>query len=188
MHDPLRYGVLAAAAIALAPLAVAQDDPRLAQAQQLATALQQELGTRLTAAIASGGPVSAIGVCNVEAPGIAERLSAGAGARVGRTSLRVRNPTNAPDDAARTTLQSFETAWRQSPGKPPEVFDVAADGSARYMRGIPTQPLCVVCHGTAVAPDVAAAIAARYPNDTATGFEVGDLRGAFIIDWSAGSR
>jgi hypothetical protein len=178
---------LAAAVVAL-PYAAAQDDPRAARSRELATALQQELGARLTAAIASGGPVSAIGVCNVEAPGIAERLSTSAGARVGRTALKVRNPANAPDAAARATLESFAAAWRPDASAPPERFMLAADGSARYMRAIPTQPLCVVCHGTAIAPDVAAAIAARYPSDAATGFEAGDLRGAFVIDWPAGPR
>jgi hypothetical protein len=52
------------------------------------------------------------------------------------------------------------------------------------MRAIPTAPVCTTCHGATVAPDVAAAIAARYPEDRATGFSPGDLRGAFSIAWT----
>jgi hypothetical protein len=162
-----------------------QEDTRVERSRDLATALQQSLGARLSTAISGGGVIGAIDVCNVEAPEIAASLSAGAGARVGRTSLRVRNPDNAPDDTARITLESFELEWQRDNGAPPESFVVAADGSARYMRAIPTQALCVTCHGPALAADVAAAIAARYPADRATGFTVGTLRGAFLIDWPA---
>jgi hypothetical protein len=187
MSNRQRLGILVAT-VATSFAAIGQVDPRLAQGRELAANLQQELGTRLTAAIATSGPVGAISVCSLEAPGIAERLSAQAGARVGRTSLKVRNPANAPDEAASATLQRFEREWQGSAGAPPEAFSVAGDGSARYMRAIPTQPLCVVCHGTAIAPDVAAALAARYPADSATGFGVGTLRGSFVIDWPARSR
>jgi len=47
------------------------------------------------------------------------------------------------------------------------------------------QPLCATCHGMTLAPPVAEAVAARYPEDDATGFGVGELRGAFLIDWPA---
>jgi hypothetical protein len=59
------------------------------------------------------------------------------------------------------------------------------DGGATYMQAIVTQPLCVACHGTALAPDVASALARLYPSDRATGFAVGDLRGAFVVRWPA---
>jgi Protein of unknown function (DUF3365) len=172
--------------LALTNIAVdAQEDPRIARSRELATLLQQSLGARLTAAISAGGPIGAIDVCKVEAPQIAAQLSASANARVGRTSLKVRNSNSAPDSAARAVLERFELAWRSDSNTPPEMFAIAANGSARYMRAIPTQALCVTCHGPALAPDVAAAIAARYPNDAATGFAVGDLRGAFVIEWPA---
>ncbi|MDE0059891.1 MAG: DUF3365 domain-containing protein [Defluviicoccus sp.] len=41
--------------------------------------------------------------------------------------------------------------------------------------------MCTVCHGTNIAPEVAAALDALYPDDLARGFEVGDIRGAFSI-------
>jgi hypothetical protein len=45
------------------------------------------------------------------------------------------------------------------------------------------QPLCVACHGKFLAPDVAAIIEEAYPEDQATGFEVGDLRGVFWVEY-----
>jgi cytochrome c551/c552 len=167
----------------LALPAVAQDDPRLAASRELAASLQQQLGARLMAAMGSGGPVAAIEVCQIEAPAIAAELSTSA--RVGRTALKARNPANAPDPAARIQLERFEQQWSSGPAEPPEAFSVAADGSARYMQAIVTQALCVSCHGSALTPAITAAIAARYPDDAATGFAVGELRGAFLIDWPA---
>jgi hypothetical protein len=51
------------------------------------------------------------------------------------------------------------------------------------MRAIPTDALCLTCHGKTLAPDLAAAIARNYPGDQATGFELGQLRGAFSVTW-----
>ena len=190
VRDTVRVLVAACAvgAAMSSPATQAQEDARLARSRELAAALQQALGARLTAAMSQGGALAAIDVCNVEAPQIAERISTDAGARVSRTSLKVRNAANAPDDQARATLERFEREWPTAGGSPPESFSAATDGSARYMRAIPTQPLCLTCHGPALAPDLGAAIRARYPNDRATGFDVGTLRGAFLIDWPATSE
>ena len=55
------------------------------------------------------------------------------------------------------------------------------------MRAIPTEALCLTCHGETLAPELAAAIAREYPNDQATGFKLGELRGAFRVVWPASS-
>ena len=45
------------------------------------------------------------------------------------------------------------------------------------------QPLCLNCHGVELAPDVAGRIAELYPEDRATGFEAGELRGVFWVEF-----
>jgi hypothetical protein len=47
--------------------------------------------------------------------------------------------------------------------------------------------VCSTCHGTQLAPDIAAAIARDYPADQATGFEPGQLRGAVSVLWPSTS-
>ena len=163
----------------------AQDDPRLTQSREITVEFQQELSARLISALGAGGPVEAIGICSADAPTIAARLSEEAGARVGRTALKVRNPDNAPDAAAHTVLTAFERGLAAGATVPPEHFETRPDGSARYLRAIVTQPLCLGCHGSELAPEVAAAVAEHYPTDQATGFGLGDLRGAFLIEWPA---
>jgi hypothetical protein len=156
-------------------------------AQQLGGQLKAELGR----AMSSGGPVAAIAVCKTRAPEIAAQLSKDSGATVGRTALRVRNPANAPDGLERALLEQFseELASGQFTGPLEAAFEINRGGQVErhYMRAIPTDPLCLTCHGSALAPEVATAIARDYPGDQATGFEAGDLRGAFSVVWPPAS-
>ena len=158
-----------------------------ARSAELADAFQSELQAALKSALAAGGPAAAIEVCAQAAPAIAQRLSADSGAQVRRTALQPRNPAAKPDAFERETM----TAWRAEPldaWAKPMVRSAAVstdEGPAyRWMRAIPTQGMCLQCHGEMIEPDVAAAIAARYPDDKATGFREGQLRGALSIRWT----
>jgi hypothetical protein len=53
------------------------------------------------------------------------------------------------------------------------------DGRTAYAEPLVIQPLCVTCHGPVDAMPKALrdALAAQYPNDRATGYALGDLRG-----------
>ncbi|TJY60060.1 DUF3365 domain-containing protein [Sinimarinibacterium sp. CAU 1509] len=160
-------------------------DTRPSQGSELSAQLGKQLKQTLQSAMADGGPVAAIDVCQLQAPAIAATIAT-PGIHVGRTALRVRNSNNAPDPAQIKILQDFER--RLSAGESAETieqFDSADDGSARYMKAIVTQPLCTTCHGTELPPEIAAAITQRYPNDAAVGFAPGSLRGAFVVEWSS---
>jgi hypothetical protein len=159
-----------------------------ALAQQLSTDLKGELGS----ALASSGAAGAIEVCRTRAPQIAAQLSRQSGATVSRTALRVRNPANAPDDMQRAVLEQFADDLASGRVETPleAAVEINRGGKIerRYMRAIVTDALCLTCHGPALAPDVAAAIAREYPNDQATGFEPGRLRGAVSVIWPAVPR
>ena len=177
-------------AAAPADLVAAADVPTPAwidQGRSLSQQLGSELKAELGRAMAEGGPVAAIGVCRERAPAIAARLSAESDARVGRTALRVRNPANAPDEFEHAVLGQFAAELASGKFADPleAAFEINRGGQVerRYMRAIPTEAICVTCHGGHLAPEVAAAIASRYPDDQATGFEPGQLRGAFSVVW-----
>jgi hypothetical protein len=162
------------------------------KSRELSTQLGKELKGELGAAIEKGGPVAAIDVCRTRAPAIAARLSAESGARIGRTALRVRNAGNAPDDLERAVLEQFagDLAAGGIEGPLEAAFEIKREGGIErhYMRAIPTEALCLTCHGETLAPELAAAIAREYPNDQATGFKLGELRGAFRVVWPAASE
>ena len=160
-------------------------DPRLAASRDAARQLGSELKTRLQSAMGTQGPVAAVSVCAEEAPAIAARLSTAIGANVGRTALKYRNPGNAPSEWQADVLRSF--AERLADGDDPAELEHSAatdNGGFRYMKAIPTAPACLACHGDVPAGALADAIAASYPHDQATGFAAGELRGAFVVEWS----
>jgi len=175
----------------LFPLAACSQDPApdwVSEARAKTGQLGSQLISALNEALSEQGPVGGIRVCNVKAPEIAARVS-GNGFEVGRTALRVRNPDNVPDDWEAAVLHRFEASMKQ--GADPaeleawqiETIDGDGDGDddrvGRYMKAIPTGPQCVVCHGESIAPELAETIDRLYPEDRATGFAPGELRGAF---------
>lgn len=164
---------------------VTWDERSRALADQLMSELKAELGQ----AIQQGGPVAAVAVCKSRAPQIAARLSESSGADVGRTAIRWRNPANAPDDLERAVMQGFAAELSSAlpaTTAPPEaiVESRSAQGTERlYLRAIIMQPVCLACHGATLTPELATIIAREYPQDAATGFETGQLRGAVTVRW-----
>ena len=67
------------------------------------------------------------------------------------------------------------------------VVDDAQGKRFRFMKAIPTQPVCLTCHGgDSVPAEVEAKLRQYYPDDQARGFKAGDLRGAFTLAKPAG--
>ena len=130
---------------------------------------------RLAEAMAAGGPAAAIDVCAEDAPGIAARVAEEFGVRIGRTSFRLRNPANAPP----AWVEPAVLARRGGSAR-----FVGPEGTIGVLEPIMVMPTCLGCHGHAdqLAPGVAEAVAARYPEDRATGFDAGELRGWFWIE------
>jgi hypothetical protein len=191
-----RRGWLAGVAVVAAalPVAALAEPPADfdVRSRLLADRYMNELREALQDAMQTGGPIAAIEVCRVRAPQIAAEVSAGSGARVDRTALRVRNPSAAPDEVDAAVLRQF-AAELQAGAPPPDplpeaVYVLRRTGGVegRYLRAIPTQPLCVTCHGATLAPEIAAAVRKAYPDDAAIGFAPGELRGAVRVRWPAG--
>lgn len=176
---------LAIACLSVSAVYAEQPDQEIMESR---TAIKQLGGTlkgELQAAMKKGGPTEAIKVCNTVAPAIAEDVSRKNGFEVARTSLKPRNTANAPDAWETRVLQSFEErkAAGEHPGKMEysEVVEMDGKKTFRYMKAIPTGKVCLNCHGTEVKPEVLTQIKAMYPEDQATGFKEGDIRGAFTI-------
>jgi hypothetical protein len=180
----------AVCALAGSAWALEPNPTQVKQARTLAKGLGDGLMAQLMEAIKTGGPASAIAVCATIAPELAAQLSQESGLSVGRTALRVRNPANAPDDWERAVLQDF--AAKIAAGADPKtlehaenVMDPTGATTFRYMKAIPmgTNP-CLTCHGVPE-PALKAEITRLYPQDQATGFKPGELRGAFTVQGPA---
>lgn len=166
----------------LAQVSVAEDDTSALQAEARAQikAFAGALQSTLKQGMETAGPVHAIGLCNTEAPQIAQQ-SSHMGWQIGRTSLKVRNPDNQPDAWEREVLQQFEQ--RKQAGEDIMTLEASAmvNDEFRFMKAIPTGAACVACHGAELSAPVQARLAELYPQDQARGFNPGDLRGAFTV-------
>lgn len=159
-----------------------QEDAKLTQYRNAVKALGGALLGEMKAALAEGGGLKAIEICHDKAAEIAAKISKEQGFDIGRTSLKIRSDKNAPDAWEKEQLQKF--AERKQAGEDPAKIEtdvVVVDGKSRYMKAIPLQDTCLGCHGENVPDELAAKIKALYPDDQATGFKVGDIRGAFTI-------
>jgi hypothetical protein len=155
----------------------------------LVKAFARDLKKELQAAIKEGGPVHAISVCHVRAPELARAMSEPLEWTIGRTSHKVRNSGNAPDEWEAAVLGEFlkEATTGADLEKMEKAELVQNDGQPtfRYMKALPVGEICLTCHGTNIDPDLKAHIELLYPEDRATGFELGQLRGAFTITKTA---
>jgi hypothetical protein len=147
-----------------------------------AVGLQGELQEGMKA----GGPLAAIAVCNSKAGTIAEEYSAKYGWHMARTSLKLRNPANAPSEHARAVLQEWQESFKEG-DKAQEleslaIVDIDGEKKQVFMKGIGMATVCTTCHGGAdVMPEVVEKITLLYPEDEARDYKEGDLRGAFVI-------
>jgi hypothetical protein len=156
----------------------------LERARQAAAAMGSRLMGTLVEELREGGPVQAVRVCSDVAPSIAKEQSSD-GLTIRRVSLRFRNPFGEPDAYERGVLEAWASA--HEPGMMPEESAevVTLDGreQLRYMKPIMVMTPCLKCHGDpeGMSPELKALLVERYPDDRATGYRDGDLRGAFSV-------
>lgn len=168
-----------------AAVTMTPDSADLAVARDAAMALGGDLMSMLTSELARGGPAAAIAVCADSAQERTRRHQQ-TGVMVRRVGTRVRNPANAPDSVERQVLGRFAAiiAEGSAPTDTAFVTGTSAGGTElRFLRPVRIQPPCLGCHGPAdqLSPEARQVIASRYPNDQATGYAVGDLRGAISV-------
>ena len=147
--------------------------------------LKRSLVGALTKAMADGAP-AAIDVCHTAAPALTAALARD-GATVGRATRKPRNPANAATGWQAEALTSFEQT--RAAGKPLAGATFTrrlTDGRIAYAEPLVIQPLCLACHGGALAPEVQRVLTARYPADLATGYVAGDLRGVAWVELPPG--
>jgi len=150
----------------------------VANAREAAQHLGRTLKTRLLAAMAEGGPGAAVRVCADEAQGLTARAAEEQGARVGRSSTKLRNPENRGPEWVTAWLETH--GERTAQGVTPMSGIAGEPPVARFVGPIGLEAPCVTCHGDpdGISEDVRALLRERYPDDEATGYAAGDLRGA----------
>jgi hypothetical protein len=186
MNKSIRFALPVALAIAAAP-AFADEAKLLEEARGVASSVPPKLLTVLQDEIKKSGPEGAIGVCREKAPAMAKAASEQTGWAIRRVSLKNRNPKAVPDAWEEAVLKDFDK--RAAAGEKPTGLEkgevVTVDGKQiyRYMKALPTQDLCLQCHGTPdrVGPAVQARLKELYPDDKAVGYSSAEIRGAITL-------
>lgn len=151
----------------------------LDRARSAQKALGSTLKKELTTAVSEKSFSGAVEFCHSRAPEIAEEVADNQEVAIGRTSHRLRNSDNTPPKWAEAAVERKEA--RQYVYRGP-------DDELGYLGPIKAQGLCLNCHGKKddLADGVVDKLDEHYPDDQATGFEAGDLRGWFWVEVPGG--
>lgn len=149
--------------------------PAIAEADAIIAAQHNALLRQLNRELAEGGAAAAIEACHLEATSQAFWVARQKGFASGRTSDRLRVPTNVPPPWARPVVA------RYAGKRAADVDGFAVDLGDRVgvLRPAAMTQACESCHGPEdrISPNIKNALAERYPRDRALGFKPGEIRG-----------
>lgn len=190
-------GLRAADAASPAPALTAEflsvDAPELAEVRQLADRAISRIGytlvTEASSTVAKQGVERAAELCHLKDVPAMGKVIADMPRIVAfkKTSLRLRDPANAPDEADLLALNKVRRDIERGTQPPKLLLQQVefANGKKelRAYRPVPVTQHCLPCHGPAEAmPDgLRAFLKKKYPEDEATGFAVGELRGVLRV-------
>ncbi len=170
-------------------LSRADEELLMSASSELIDKFGKQLKSELMAAMNEGGAANAINVCRMKAPQIAEANS-NEYWTIKRISDKNRNPNNLANEHEMSILARFDDKTGMAPAFSYEWAPAEGGRIYRYYKPIRVAPLCVKCHGTETEldPEAAEVLKEAYPEDMATGYSPGDLRGLFVVEvrWPQG--
>jgi hypothetical protein len=149
--------------------------------------LQKVVGT-VKESLNKTTPHETVDTCREKLPGMVKETREKTGWNIRRVSLKTRNAERGtPDEWETKVMTDFDQ--RAAAGEKREQLEIgeilqAPEGRVfRYMKALPVQEACLTCHGDAakLTPELKAKLATLYPNDKATGYELGQIRGALTV-------
>lgn len=146
------------------------------------------LSGHLGQAMGEGGVPNALSYCNEKAIPLTDSLSTKHQVTLRRTALRTRNENNNPSAQEENILKDFEKR-ASSDGMEKFAPEIRREesGEVNFYRPIFALGKCMACHGTpGLELDTThiAQIRSLYPQDRATNFEPGDLRGMWVVEFA----
>ncbi len=154
--------------------------------EKSANFLFKNIKGELQRALIKEGPYAAVNVCSARALKITRKVEKALnhGIKIKRTSLKYRNPLNAPDKYEKEALIYFEKYYKEHKRLPDYYIQTVKEGSKlyyRYYKPLKVGSLCLTCHGQGIDPMLKKIIKERYPQDKAMGYKLGDFRGVIRV-------
>ncbi|GAA5520248.1 DUF3365 domain-containing protein [Aliifodinibius salicampi] len=156
-------------------------------AKEITTASFKTLSSNLQKAMSEGGVSNALEFCNIKAMPLTDSLASHYGIELQRASHQPRNPVNKADSLEMIAIKEYIRNIEQGRELKPVTY--TRENAIIYHAPIRIQgQLCLSCHGspgTDISQSDVEIIQELYPEDMATGFEIGELRGIWSIQFPA---
>jgi len=158
-------------------------DQAIQKGSVLSSALVQKLSGELKAQMQSVGVVGALHFCTQNALVLSDQIAQESNTSIKRVSAKNRNPINAATPEEQTILHQWEGLLQTQQPLPAHTIQGDSDGGYTYYKPIIiANEACLKCHGDIAADSpLYKAIKSTYPEDRATGYKMGDLRGMIVI-------
>lgn len=160
-----------------------KDSLIIEKGKQISGLAQGKLAGKLVKAIQDSGIVHALQFCSVEALPLTKSVGKEQGVKLSRVSHKPRNPLNIANDEEMNIIKNYQNLVAQNAEPKPMVVE-KENHFLYYSPIIIPADLCLRCHGEPgkdIAEEDFITIQMLYPEDKATGFGLGDLRGLWKI-------
>jgi len=157
----------------------------LIKGDSITTSAQQVLLRRVAEKIQLSGTTGAVEYCNEQAIPLTDSVAQHFGYILSRLSIKNRNPKNA------IHLSEDKNAWTEIEKRMQDENDITKhfiiqyNNDLYYYKAITiAMPTCLKCHGDKendIASETLQKIQVQYPDDKATGYKMGDLRGMWKV-------
>lgn len=147
------------------------------KAHENVSLIKKNFKKALMDAVQLKGPQGALGDCKIMAPQLELK---GASLEIGRTSHKLRNVNNKPRDWVRPILDDYVKSPR-SKHKSQQIISLGPKHLG-YVEPLYVEAVCLNCHGGHLNSGVKKELARLYPEDQATGFQLGDFRGLIWLE------
>lgn len=147
-----------------------------------AMATKAQLGKNLMGAIQSKGTEHALEFCSTKAIPLTDSMAIAQNATISRVSDKPRNPDNQANTEELEYIKTFKEEL--AAGKSTKGIVKRKDGKVHYYYPIPTNQMCLQCHGTPnkqIKPEVMTIIDRLYPEDKAKGYDENQVRGIWNV-------
>jgi len=153
---------------------------------KIAKLTASHLQKTLKNAIKEDGLEYAIEICNIDALNLTDSISKSESVQIKRLAKKYRNPVNETDSAESELFKSYILEWLGGRQLNPKIIP-DDNGHPVYYNPIYVDKLCLNCHGeigTNIESKLAKLINELYPDDKATNFKQGQLRGMWSITFT----
>ncbi|PKP13267.1 MAG: hypothetical protein CVU08_06270 [Bacteroidetes bacterium HGW-Bacteroidetes-3] len=152
---------------------------------EISQASFKALSEKLTAQMKMGGTAQAIPFCNIEAMPLTQEMSEKYRVNIKRTSNKLRNQKNKPTERELEIINNYHKLISEKKGINP-IVEINNNNNRHFYAPIVVKANCLVCHGKVgefVTVKTDSIIKSLYPNDKAIGYNEGDLRGIWSIEF-----